>query len=443
MAVSDSFAPFERPRGWVTTQTVDEVIANVRHGALPRTCYTIVMALISLAMLPIWLAALWLAFIVAWEIALRPHLENRLALPAARRSQAEGFGWLAAINVIGATAYTIYPVMIWRSGEAMGMVLATAWICGSANHLFVYFSANRALLLSCVIPLAALSLSAPLMTTGLSLESAISISSLGALMLAAGMFGFDRRALLTKLARDAEARASAEQANAAKSQFLSTMSHELRSPLNAVIGYAELIEEEAEAGPIAEDATKIRTSARQLLGVIDLILDLSKLETGAIVLRRERGLGSAILQQLSEAALPLAAAGNNRLTVSEAGALGEAEIDHMRLHQCLMQLVSNAAKFTRDGEIRISARREQLGTIDRLIFSVSDTGAGISAEDQARIFEPFVQGERAPTRRADGAGLGLALVRRLARLMGGDVSCESSPGQGSTFNLWIDAAPAR
>lgn len=442
MAALDSFAPLERPRGWVATQTVDAVVANVRHGAISRTGYTIVMAVISLALLPVWVAGIWLAFIVAWESAARPFLEDKLALPAARRSQAEGFSWLAAINVIGAIAYTIYPVMVWMSGEAMGMVLATAWICGSANHLFVYFSANRALLLSCVIPLAVLSLSAPLVTTGLSLESAIAISSLGALMLAAGMFGFDRRALLTKLAEDAQARASAEQANAAKSQFLSTMSHELRSPLNAVIGYAELIEEEAERGAIAEDATKIRASARQLLGVIDLILDLSKLETGAIELRRERGLGSAILQQLSEAALPLAAASNNKLTVADDGTLGEAEVDHMRLHQCLMQLVSNAAKFTRDGEIKVTARREHIGAVDRLFFSVRDTGSGISVDDQQRIFEPFVQGEKDGARRSDGAGLGLALVRRLARLMGGDVSCESTPGRGSTFTLWIDASPA-
>jgi signal transduction histidine kinase len=220
------------------------------------------------------------------------------------------------------------------------------------------------------------------------------------------------------------------------------MSHELRTPLNAVIGYAELIEEEAEKGPIAEDATKIRSSARQLLGVIDTILDLSKLETGQIELRRERGLVSAVLQQLREAATPLAMAGNNKLIVTSVEDLGEAEIDHMRLHQSLMQLVSNAAKFTRDGEIRIGARREAFGSHERLVFSVSDTGPGIASDEQARIFEPFVQGDSGTARRAEGTGLGLTLVRRLARLMGGDVRCESTPGRGSTFTLWIDAGPA-
>ena len=262
-------------------------------------------------------------------------------------------------------------------------------------------------------------------------------------MLAACMFGLDRQVLLGNLAKHAMARASAEQANTAKSQFLATMSHELRTPLNAVIGYAELIEEEAEKGTIAEDATKIRSSARQLLGVIDTILDLSKLETGQIELRRERGLVSAVLAQVREAATPLAMAGDNKLIITTIEDLGEAEIDHMRLHQCLMQLVSNAAKFTRGGEIRIGARREALGANERLIFSVSDTGAGIAGEEQARIFEPFVQGDSGTARRAEGTGLGLTLVRRLALLMGGDVRCESTPGHGSTFTLWIDARPSR
>ena len=234
----------------------------------------------------------------------------------------------------------------------------------------------------------------------------------------------------------------ADRASKAKAEFLAKMSHELRTPLNAVIGYAELIEEESERGPIAEDATKIRTSARQLLGVIDVILDISKLETGAIELRRERGPVSAVLQQLREAALPLAMANNNTVIVGESGALGEAEIDHMRLHQSLMQLVSNAAKFTHGGEIRIAARRDALGPRERLVFSVSDTGPGISPEDQARIFEPFAQGEDSP-RRNGGAGLGLTLVRRLARLMGGDVRCESAPEKGATFTLWIDAGVGR
>ncbi|ANP47443.1 sensor histidine kinase [Candidatus Viadribacter manganicus] len=440
---ADSLPDTIRGRAWDGAQTVEDVVANVRTGTWPRVGFTGAMVALSLAMLPLVPALIWFAFILGWELALRPWLERTFALPAAKHSSARGFGWLAALNFIGAVAYTIYPVAVFTTGVPVGMVLATAWICGSANHLFVYFSANRWLLLSCVAPLAFMSLSAPLVTEGLSIEAAIGVSTLAALLLAASMFGFDRQVLLSNLAKHASARSSAEQANAAKSQFLATMSHELRTPLNAVIGYAELIEEEAERGPIAEDAAKIRTSARQLLSVIDVILDLSKLETGAIELRRERGLATAVLQQLREAALPLAMVNNNTVTVTGSDALGEAEIDHMRLHQCLMQLVSNAAKFTRDGDIRVSARREQLGARERLVFSVADTGPGILPEDQARIFDPFVQGQTGAARRSDGSGLGLTLVRRLARLMGGDVRCESEPGKGATFTLWIDAGPSR
>lgn len=439
----DSLPDTIRARAWGSTQTVEEVVANVRTGTWSRIFFTAFVSLLSLAILPPAPALAWLAFIVVWELFLRPWLEDRFALPAAKQSEARGFALLAPINFAGSVAYTAYPVAVFMTGVPIGMVLATAWICGSANHLFVYFSANRWLLLSCVTPLAVMSLSAPLATNGLSLEAAIGASTLAALMLAAGMFGFDRQVLLGNLAKHAIARTTAEQANAAKSQFLATMSHELRTPLNAVIGYAELIEEEAERGPMAEDATKIRASARQLLSVIDVILDLSRLETGAIELRRERGVVSAVLQQLREAALPLAMANNNTVIVTASGALGEAEIDHMRLHQCLMQLISNAAKFTHDGEIRVGARREALGARDRLVFSVTDSGPGIVAEEQARIFEPFMQGETGAARRSDGSGLGLTLVRRLARLMGGDVRCESELGQGATFTLWIDAGPAR
>lgn len=172
--------------------------------------------------------------------------------------------------------------------------------------------------------------------------------------------------------------------------------------------------------------------------MIDVILDISRLESGSIELHIERGQVSAVLEQLREGALPLAMANNNTVVVRETMALGEAELDHARLYQCLMQLVSNAAKFTRDGDIRVEGSR--IG--GRLVFRVSDTGIGISPEQQARIFEPFVQAEGDEARRFEGTGLGLTLVRRLARLMGGDVSCESAPGKGSVFTLWVQAAPA-
>lgn len=410
--------------------TVADTVATLRKGAASRAVFAVLVAGLALLVLPWQFALGWALAMCVWEASVRGFIENRTALAA--RSEAAGFRWLAAINFIGGLAYTSFPVVTWLMGGELGRVLATAWICGCATHLFVYFSSNRLLLLVTAGPLALAALITPFLGGGLSVMAAAAAATLVLLVAAASMFGHDRNVLLSVLADQAAARLSAEQANTAKSQFLTTMSHELRTPLNSVIGYAELIEEETQ-GAIAEDARKIRGSARQLLSVIDVILDISKLESGAIALERDRFEIAAILEHLREAAPALAAANANTITISEKGPLGEAEIDHARLYQCLLQLVSNAAKFTRQGTIDVTAERDA----ERLIFTVADSGIGIAPELQARIFEPFVQGESAPARRYEGAGLGLTLVQRLARLMGGDVACESTPGEGATFRLWI------
>ncbi|WP_395644464.1 sensor histidine kinase [Terricaulis sp.] len=424
-----------RTPDWVPAQTVEEVITHVRKATATRAGFAPVIGVLACSVLPWTLALAWTAFILVWELWLRLLLEDRLAAHAAKRSQMEGFRWLAAIHFVGATVYCLFPALLWRTGEPIGLVLATVFICGSANHLFVYFASNRLVMLACLAPVAGLALLTPLLS-GLSIGTGVSIAALACLILGASFYGFDRNVLLRDLASQAAARASAEQANVAKSQFLATMSHELRTPLNAVIGYAELIEEEAEAGAMAADAGKIRASARQLLGVIDVILDISKLESGGVGLNRERVAVGAVLEHLRIAAQPMAAANNNSITFNTDGALGEADIDHVRLHQCLLHLISNAAKFTRDGAIIVSAARRD----GELVFAVRDTGIGISEAQQREIFEPFVQVETDAARRYEGSGLGLTLVRRLARLMGGDVSCESAPGQGSTFTLRVSVA---
>lgn len=441
MSIDSPFDELSTPlrRAFPVRQSVAEVVANVRKATWSRVGFSIFVALVAMMVLPAWLALSWAVFMVFWETAARIWLENTFVLPAARRDEQAGSRRLAAVHFVGATAFSVFPLLCWSTGEPLGMVIATAWVCGSANHLFVYFTANRLLLAACLIPLTVLTVAAPFTTTGLGLTTVMSIATLVCMIIAAGMFGVDRHTLLGNLAKVAAARTAAEQANAAKSQFLATMSHELRTPLNAVIGYAELIEEEAERGPIAEDAGKIRTSARQLLGVIDVILDLSKLESGAVELQREHGAVSAVLTQLRAAALPLAAAGGNTLTITESTPLGEANIDHMRLHQCLMQLISNAAKFTKDGAITVTASRVTSPSGERLLFEVADTGIGVPAEQQARIFDAFVQVDGDAARKYEGAGLGLTLVRRLARLMGGDATCESQTGRGSVFRLWVAA----
>lgn len=422
--------------------SVEDMIVNVRKATWSRVGFAVVMAALSLLAAHPLVSLAWLASVVAWELAFRGALEAALAMPAARRSRQQGLYWLAAIHFVGAIIHGAYALITWSSGHPVGMVLATAWICASANHLFVYFTPNRLLVVACLAPLVAYALVAPFTTEGVTIPALIALATLAVMIIAAGLFGFDRRVLLGNLAEQASARAAAEEANAAKSRFLATLSHELRTPLNAVIGYAELIEEEA-SDHIAKDATRIRNAARQLLSVIDVILDLSKLDSGTIELDRERVAASAVLEQLRETAPALAAVNGNTITIVEASPLGNAEIDHRRLYQCLMQLVSNAAKFTNRGDIRVTAvRREESGRIV-LEFNVADTGVGVLSQHQAQIFDAFVQIDKDDDRRYEGAGLGLTLVRRLARLMGGDVRLVSSvPGQGAVFSLWVDGGPA-
>ncbi len=418
--------------------SIDDVITNVRKATWPRVGFAGVMAVLSLVAVPPLWALGWFVFLAAWEFVIRIALEDRLAIGAPRE---HAIKWLAAIHCVGGAAFSVYPVLTWSTGEPVGMVLATAWICGSANHVFVYFTPNRLLTAACLTPLVICAIIAPFTTEGFSVQALFAMAALLALVMAAGMFGLDRRVLLGAIAKQTSARAAAEQANAAKSRFLATMSHELRTPLNAVIGYAELIEEEAADTPIAQDADKIRGSARQLLGVIDVILDLSKLESGAIELELDRIEASAVLEHLRETAPALAAINGNTLTI-ESAELGAAEIDHRRLHQCLLHLISNAAKFTKNGAIRVTAERRVAAGRVRLAFAVADTGIGISDEQQTRIFDPFVQADAASDRRYEGTGLGLTLVRRLAQLMGGDVTVASAVGQGSVFTVWVDGGPA-
>ena len=261
------------------------------------------------------------------------------------------------------------------------------------------------------------------------------------------------------------ARAVAEQANAAKSEFLATMSHELRTPLNAVLGYADLLGVEDIAGPLSGAqrgyVDRVTTSARHLLGLIDEVLDLAKVEAGQMTVALQPTAVRAELLAAAALVRPQAEARGLALTVE---APPEAEwrvvADPDRLRQVLVNLLGNAVKFTEPGG-RVMLRAE-LAPVDdgrpgtarppalagarpAARLTVTDTGAGIPADRLEAIFEPFVQVEpdtrSVYARRHGGTGLGLAIGRRLARLMGGDLTAESTPGVGSQFTLWLPLAP--
>jgi signal transduction histidine kinase len=384
----------------------------------------------------------WPACVLAWEFLARPALD-KLASAGARSSSESGFRVLALINLAGASLYAFFPISAWMSGTPLGMVLATAWISGSASHLPVYFASHRLLMAATVGPLLLAALIAPFSVGGSVTPFAV-LAAIILVFLIAGsvVFGHDRKVMLRALSDQIAARTQAERANMAKSRFLVTMGAELRAPLNAIVGYAELIEEEA-AGPTAEDARRIRLSAQQVVRLLNVILDVSRLETGVAALHRERLNVAVVLHSLQEAAAPLAEANGASLNSIEATALGEAELDHVRLHQCLMQLVTNAIRAAPGGEITVSASRLTEDGHDILRFDVADSGPGLSEEQIARIFEPFSDMAANPLTIRDDAVVSLAFARDVARLMGGDISCKSAPNQGSTYSLWIDAGGAR
>ncbi|NJL32669.1 MAG: GAF domain-containing protein [Chloroflexaceae bacterium] len=261
----------------------------------------------------------------------------------------------------------------------------------------------------------------------------------------------------------------AEQASQAKSQFLANMSHELRTPLNAIIGYSDMLLEDASAlgeDEFVEDLKKIRTAGSHLLALINNVLDISRIESGRLELYLEDFDLNTLLDELESTIVPLAARNNNSLVIHHVAAASLAHGDVTRLRQILLNLLSNACKFTHQGTVCLVVERQLLnrqalleigvplgGLPHRptsaaaaqlwLIFRVEDTGIGMSQEQIDRLFEPFTQADTSTTRKYGGTGLGLVISRRLARMMGGDVFVQSTPDVGSVFTVYIpDLRPA-
>jgi signal transduction histidine kinase len=234
----------------------------------------------------------------------------------------------------------------------------------------------------------------------------------------------------------------AEAATRAKSDFLASMSHELRTPLNAIILYSELLQEEAfEHGQQASvpDLQKIQSAGNQLLDLINGILDLSKIEAGKMALSLESFDVRAMIDGLLDTVQPLAHQRGNRLTLTCGDGVGQMTADLMKTRQILLNLLSNATKFTRAGSITLDVQRVAAGGRAQIRFTVADTGVGMTPAQTAKIFEPFTQADVTTTRRYGGTGLGLAIVSRFCQLMGGSVEVDSTSGVGSSFVVHLPA----
>jgi signal transduction histidine kinase/CheY-like chemotaxis protein len=229
-----------------------------------------------------------------------------------------------------------------------------------------------------------------------------------------------------------------EVASKHKSQFLASMSHELRTPLNAIIGVTEMLLEDArdfKRDDELEPLERVLRAARHLLALINDILDLSKIEAGRMELHLESFALVPAIAEVAKTIEPMAAKNTNRIVIDCPPDLGTIHADQTRFRQALLNLASNANKFTENGTVTISARPQQIEGRDEITIAVTDTGIGMTEEQMGRLFQEFSQADASTTRKYGGTGLGLAISRHFCRMMGGDLTAASRPGEGSTFTI--------
>ena len=238
------------------------------------------------------------------------------------------------------------------------------------------------------------------------------------------------------------AREDAQEANRHKSLFLANMSHELRTPLTAILGFSELLCDDAKErglNDMVADLQRVNAAGNHLLELINDILDLAKIDAGKMELQIEAFDTTTLLEDVAATIAPLLVKNRNVLELECAGDLGKMHTDVGKVRQTLLNLLGNATKFTSDGHITLAAMREHCADQDWLTFSVTDTGIGMNSEQMSRLFQAFSQGDASTTRKYGGTGMGLAISKRFCKLMGGDLTVTSEAGVGSTFTLKLPA----
>jgi signal transduction histidine kinase len=411
-----------------------------------------------------WALGLWavtsFAVALVWGLAtagaasLRTLAERRLAAAASAEDAGRVLRLYPRLAAVVGLIWAIAPALAWFSGREFGHAIAVAMLMAGYVMVITQFrdAPRNALLVSAPYTALIVVFTVHALLTG----NALVVLALLPIMWSAVGFAvlfnmlFSRELVRAQAGRDAareaeleavRARTAAEAASQAKSGFLANMSHELRTPLNAIIGYSELMLEAAqEEGRETDrqDLTRMHAAAHRLLRMINEVLDFSKIEAGRMEAHpAPLDVGHA-LEEALDAVRPAANAKGLALKL-ERGPLPEAFTDGFRLGQCLLNLLSNAVKFTRTGSVTLRAQVEEGDQGAWLLLSVKDTGVGLAPEELAKLFQPFVQADHSKTKDNSGTGLGLVLTRRIAQLLGGDVSVESTLGAGSTFTLRIPA----
>lgn len=249
-----------------------------------------------------------------------------------------------------------------------------------------------------------------------------------------------REAELAHLVSELEvARDAAQEASRTKSSFLANMSHELRTPLNAIIGVTEMLQEDArelKRDDELEPLERVLRAAHHLLALINDILDLSKIEAGKMEIHPETFSIATLIEEVAKTVEPMAIKNDNKIIVIH-GPVDYIHADQMRVRQALLNLASNASKFTSSGNVTISSARKSENGIECIEIAVEDTGIGMAPEQVGKLFQEFSQADSSTTRKYGGTGLGLAISRRFCQMMGGDITVESQPGRGSRFTIWL------
>jgi signal transduction histidine kinase/CheY-like chemotaxis protein len=343
-----------------------------------------------------------------------------------------------AVTVLSVVVYAAMSAYLWFFGGEVGQVFAMVQCAGGLLHVSLHMHHARPVLVSAVVPHASYFLGLPLFTAITSQNWQELLITIGCILYMSHLVVAVRQSSSTtgalKSARDAEqsARRKAEVASAAKSDFLAVVSHEIRTPMNAVISAANLLRRTRLDSRQREHVTMLIDAGDVLMGLLNDVLDFSKIEAGKMELESAEMIVRDRLSTVVRLWEPRAMANGVRLKVRIAPDVPAAvRTDPLRVQQILFNLMSNAVKFTQDGEIRIA-----VSWFDgRLVVAVTDTGCGIPADRLGQIFNSFEQADVGTTRRYGGTGLGLSISRKLAELMGGSLSVESSVGEGSTFTL--------
>jgi signal transduction histidine kinase/CheY-like chemotaxis protein len=394
---------------------------------------------------PLWFAAVLVTQALDWAVFRRFRLQqdwqpDRLYVVLC-----------CATTVLGVTVYAAMSAYMWFYGGDVGRVFAMVQCAGGLLHVSLHMHHARPILISAVAPHATYFLGLPVFT-------AISSQNWQELLVAIGCILYMSHLVVTvrqsssttgalQSARDAEksARRKAEVASAAKSDFLAVVSHEIRTPMNAVISAANLLRRTRLDSQQREHVSMLIDAGDVLMGLLNDVLDFSKIEAGKMELESADMVVRDRLSTIVRLWEPRALANGVRLKMRIAPDVPAAvRTDPLRVQQILFNLMSNAVKFTHEGEIRIEASWAD----GRLNLAVSDTGCGIPADRLGQIFNSFEQADVGTTRRYGGTGLGLAISRRLAELMGGSLSVQSVDGEGSTFTLSlpmtaVETAPAQ